>query len=565
MATMWPQDIPKEIAEEPFRSAEVRVFRKLEAELPDPYVVFYAKPWFGYDPKGNEIDGECDFLIAHPSKGFLALEVKGGGIMYDPRTDSWSSTNRHGDAFDIKDPVRQAMISKKQILHKLNAYNNHNKKRYLARHGVIFPDCVVGPEDLSAGAPRRMVCDFDEFERGLEAWIAGRFENASEKSQGETQLGHHGIEILHDIFAKPIHLNVPLRKTLAEDEQSLDLLTREQFQMLRYIEAIPRVTIPGGAGTGKTVLAVQELVNCSEKGMRVLYTCYNDGLVAKIRDRLKGRCPADVDILNFHELCRKLCMDAKIDVPREPRNKSEKLLYYEETLPKLLERAAENIVRYYDAIIVDEGQDFRANWWIPLLKTLNPSQDARLRVFYDDNQKLYDSASLEPVRSETFPVSLSRNLRNTKRIFELITRHYEGPPMTSTAPEGLDVNWVETGSEKSIVDTVLDDLRVMLFEESIAPQDVTILVHSGEEAKKFRRACEDSGIATQACDDNTTDAVTVDSVRRFKGLESLCLILALTAESVQDREWLYVGISRAKTFLSIVGTRDILDKVYKPS
>lgn len=563
MSTMWPHDIPPEIEADPFRSAEVRVFRKLQAELPDAFVVFYAKPWFGFDPHGNEVDGECDFLVAHPDMGFLAIEVKGGGISYDPRTDSWTSVNRHGDRFDIKNPLRQAMISKKQVIRKLKE-KDRNPPRYTARHGVIFPDCAVDQGDLSAEAPRQLICDCDEFDTGLEAWIRRRFTSKQEAVYRETPLGSAGIKRLHDIFAKPISLSIPLRKTLTEDEKSLDVLTQEQFRLLKFIEHIPRVTIPGGAGTGKTVLAVQELLNCAEKGMRSLYTCYNDGLVTQIRERTQNIDLHGNEILNFHELCIQFCREAKLPVPKEPSEKSAKKEYFETTLPNLLGEAVEKTDKRYDAIIVDEGQDIRSDWWPPLLKTLSSDPNSRLRIFYDDNQRLYDSENMLPLNSGVLPVNLTRNLRNTRNIFELISKHYKGPDMESTAPEGLEVNWVETDSERAISEAVLQDLTVLLFEENIPPDRITVLAQTQDEVKRLRSVCRSVGIASRACDEKTPDtskAIIIDTIRRFKGLECFCLILALTESAVQDRELIYVAISRPKTFLSIVGTKETLERV----
>ena len=563
MATMWPRDIPPEIANDPFRSAEIWVFRKLESELSDAYVVFYAKPWFGYDPHGNEVDGECDFIVAHRDKGFLAIEVKGGGISYDPRTDSWYSVNRYGETFAIKDPIRQAMVSKKQILAKLHEHGR-TRQRYTARHGVILPDCHVEPEDLNAEAPRHLICDCDEFENSLATWIERRFTSQRDAQWKEMPLENSGIELLYDIFAKPIHLNVPLRKMLADDEKSLDVLTREQFQILRFIEHIPRVTIPGGAGTGKTVLAVQELIRCAEKRMRLLYTCYNDGLVTQIRERLKSRDLPHCEILNFHELCLGFCREAGLSIPKEPSEKSAKKEYYELTLPSLLDQATERAVTRYDVIIVDEGQDFRTNWWSPLLKTLSSDPTSRLRIFHDDNQRLYNTANMLPLESVAFPVGLTRNLRNTRNIFELISRHYHGPDMESSAPDGLDINWVEVNSERAITDAVLCDLRVMLFEENIPPEQVVVLAHTRDEVKRLRIACRSVDIPCRSCDEvvaNPSKTVVIDTIRRFKGLECFSLILALTDTAVQDRELVYVAISRPKTFLTVVGTKETLERV----
>ena len=67
--------------------AEPNIYRRLEAQLSDDFVVIHSVPWLSgaaqaIDGRAVPI-GEIDFLILHPDLGILALEVKGGEIMYN--------------------------------------------------------------------------------------------------------------------------------------------------------------------------------------------------------------------------------------------------------------------------------------------------------------------------------------------------------------------------------------------------------------------------------------------------------------------------------------------------
>ena len=66
MAFMWPKKLTHEVLSNVLRSTECEVFNKFEKELDDSFTVFYSRPWLGLKPDGEEIDGECDFVIAHP-------------------------------------------------------------------------------------------------------------------------------------------------------------------------------------------------------------------------------------------------------------------------------------------------------------------------------------------------------------------------------------------------------------------------------------------------------------------------------------------------------------------
>ena len=74
MAVLWPRKLPRSVLDDPRRRAEVRVYDRLADVLDDSFHVFYSSPWLGTDSLGNERDGECDFLIAHPIHGILAIE-----------------------------------------------------------------------------------------------------------------------------------------------------------------------------------------------------------------------------------------------------------------------------------------------------------------------------------------------------------------------------------------------------------------------------------------------------------------------------------------------------------
>lgn len=82
------------------------------------------------------------------------------------------------------------------------------------------------------------------------------------------------------------------------------------------------------------------------------------------------------------------------------------------------------IWKRYDATVVDEGQDFDANWW-PLLEPLlaHPERDS-LFVFYDDNQQVYRRKPGLPSGIRTMPLTI--NFRTTRAIQREIVGFYAG-------------------------------------------------------------------------------------------------------------------------------------------
>ena len=333
MAVMWPRRLPPEILRHSLRRSECEVYRQLESELDDPFVIFYSRPWLGLAPDGEEIDGECDFVVAHSKLGFLALEVKGGAVRYDPRTEKWTSTDRNGIDHNIKNPVAQAKSAKHALLGKLKRSRRWAPRFIRARHGVILPDSSRPASDLGAAMPRRIFCFYEDLRDGFCDWIERRFGDAPVDEGRTKELGSDGLKALEDVLAKPFELRTPLGAHLSRDDRDLDVLTQQQFHILRSIRDYPRVAISGGAGTGKTVLAMEEARRWAECGAKTLFVCYNRGLATDVRQRLEHFAP--VSVMRFHQLCRVMIDQANLDLPSAP-SKSQLL---DEIYPEYLLKA----------------------------------------------------------------------------------------------------------------------------------------------------------------------------------------------------------------------------------
>ena len=172
MAIMFPSVLPDYIRRDPFREAEVWVYDELKTQLPDSYRCYYSRPWLGLTSRGEEIEGEADFVIAHPEKGVLVVEVKGGGVRRLEGSEQWVSRNRFNITNNIKDPVKQAIDSKHLLLKKLKEHPGWSGAWVTMRHGVIFPDCAPQKRDLGVGMPLFIFAFSTQMDRLLE-WVEG--------------------------------------------------------------------------------------------------------------------------------------------------------------------------------------------------------------------------------------------------------------------------------------------------------------------------------------------------------------------------------------------------------
>lgn len=548
MAVLWPRKLPRSVLDDPRRRAETRVYDRLAEVLDDSFHVFYSSPWLGTDRLGNEKDGECDFLIAHPEHGILAIEVKGGKeISFDPRDSQWRSTDHRGFVHKIKDPVAQARSAKHEILKRLTESSRWHKRFIHAAHGVIFPGTGSSPGNLGADRPASIFCCSRQLQQGLRGWVDDRLK-AGQRPDNCEALGHDGIAALERLLAHPFTLSFRIGAALAEADTEFRILEPSQYHVLDVIADIPRALIRGGAGTGKTVVAIEEALRSAAAGRKTLLTCHSRPLATNLERKLKD--VENLTVAGFHALCGRISHQAGVP---PPSNISERELY-ETALPNALYRAMDvQPTLKWDTIIVDEGQDFSADWWIAIDGCL--SHGGHLRVFMDSNQRVYESAGIDANDLSVVPVRLSRNLRNTKNIHSAASVHYSGPEIMADGPDGLDVSWITAEIADAKVEAAYRELRRLVFNEEVAPGDIAVLVNGPAARTSFVERSSGTSIPLTDAETMALEDVVVDTVRRFKGLERPAIILIASGDEMDRRELAYVAFSRARAYLCIVSSR----------
>lgn len=543
MATMWPKTLPRSVQDNPLRSAEVRVYTKLREVLDDNFHVFYSSPWLGTDNLGNEIDGECDFLVAHPNHGFLAIEVKGGGVSFDPATDQWRSKDRNGFEHKIKNPIDQARNAKHRILHALKESRWRSRRIHIA-HGVILPDAATPSGDLGADRKAELFCASKQFHTDLLGWISQRLKIGSRPRDCEP-IGNDGILALEQLLARPFTLSFRIGSFLAQADEELRYLETAQFHVLETIADLRRVLVSGGAGTGKTIVAIEASLRSAKSGRKTLLTCHSRPLATYLSRTISQE---NLTIMSFHAVCVWAAQNAGIHIPAH----SDASNYFYNELPNLLDQAmsVDPSLRW-DTIVVDEGQDFAPHWWLAVDSCLH--DNGYLRVFMDSNQAVYGSAGAGLRDLEVQPVRLSRNLRNTKTIHAASMVHYSGPEIIPDGPDGQEVIWIEADEELK-VRSAYAELRRLVFTEDVSPGDIAVLVNDSATRQEFLALLADSRFAVENAENMTPDGIVLDTVRRFKGLDRPAVLVISQGKDLGHRELAYVAFSRARAYLAVVGT-----------
>lgn len=556
MAVMWPRNLPRSIRDDSRRRAEVRVYDKLAEALDNNFHVFYSSPWLGIDNLGNEKDGECDFLIAHSEHGILAIEVKGGEITFEPQENLWTSKDAQGFVHKIKNPIEQARSAKYEILKRLNQSKMWKSRHIHISHGVIFPNASSAPQNLGPDRPADIFCCSRQFSLKMRDWVSARMSEHN-RPKNCSALGKDGIIALETLLAKPFTLSFKIGSALSEAEEEFRILEPSQYHILDTIADISRVAIRGGAGTGKTIVAIEEAIRSASKGLNTLLTCYNSPLAKHLEKKLNS--VKNLTVASFHSLCGRAASVAGISIPA---NINQAL--YEKNLPDALYDALEAKPSLkWDTVIVDEGQDFRPEWWIAIDSCLK--NHGVLRIFIDSNQKVYEHAELRVQDLSTVPIRLSRNLRNTRKIHDAASLYYLGHEITADGPDGVAVSWVKAESPQAKIDIAFNELRRLIFNEEVFPGDVAVLVNGQAEKLNFLEKSAGTSIPITDAETLALEDTVVDTVRRFKGLERPVIILITSGDDMERTELSYIAFTRARAYLCVVCSSAEYDYLLKGS
>lgn len=538
MAKIYPEHLPESARTDPKRQAERRVYDCLSS-LDNSFVIFYSVAWQSRKD-GRARDGEADFVIAHPDLGILVIEVKGGGIAYKASTGEWTTTDRYGDSYVI-DPVEQAKKSHYTLFDKLRDLPGWDSNRYLTiGHAVCFPDIVVENKHLKLDLPREIIIDNNDLHK-IDETIRRVFEHWEAVSK-RGALGKDRFNILESLLAHSFKITTPLGVELDKEDEKLIQLTEQQYMLLNFLNSRRRALIAGCAGSGKTMLAIEKARQLHEQGFNVLLTCYNSALA----EELAGKIP-EVTVLHFHGLCRELAKETGF--PIQPIKNQQQ--YFDEVLPEILMKAVDEGGPMFDAIIVDEGQDFQETYWIGLASLLNEKEGVFF-VFYDNNQNLYGgAASLRGIIDEE-PFPLTLNCRNTNSIHKVVRAFYsDRDKIFCKGPEGRPPELQKYHGLNDMLRCLQSTLNKLINEEYIAAEDIVILTPHAPDNSALKTGTRLGKFSLSENPARRRNEVQATTIHKFKGLERKVVIIAeIDSKYIYNPEMLlYVASSRARTHL----------------
>jgi ATP:corrinoid adenosyltransferase len=340
-----------------------------------------------------------------------------------------------------------------------------------------------------------------------------------------------------------------------EAEDTQDQLTERQAVLLRATRAIPRIQFIGGAGSGKTWLALEKTRLLCKQGKRVGLFSYNKGLSQYLQDRVASwRHAGPAFTGEFHEYVRRL------GVPDGAGP-----AYFEEEMPRLLQEHAGRMDAHerLDAVVVDEAQDFAPLWWEALLACTKDPDGGEVYAFMDDHQDVYRRwGGASPDRAHPaaglVPIHIDENLRNTRKIADTF-KSFAGEHFTPRGSTGLPVRRVECATDDAL--GFADDSVEALMDEGWASNQIALLTTKSRHPV-HKEHVDNGSLAEYWLDFHANNGAFYGHVLGFKGLERSVVVLCVNGFKELDRagEQLYVGLSRARSLLVVVGDSRLLEE-----
>lgn len=579
---------------------EKRVSERLEQKLEDDYLLWYDVP-IGLKQR------HPDFVVFHPRRGLLVLEVKdwkADTIKHADKTQFTLVTER-GLAKE-NNPLLQARSYALEIgvvLERDRALRHPQGTRHAGKlimpwgWGVVLANITRKQFDegaLGDVLPEHLVICRDEiyetvepeaFQERLWAMFPQVFPVALTLPQIDRVRWHLFPELRVEFGSGQFGLFGPTDAAVRplEIPDLVKVMDAQQEQLARSIGTEHRI-IHGVAGSGKTmILGFRAMQLAREMDKPILVLCYNKTLAARLEQLVGERGLSEkVQVYNFHKWCRKMLVAYHVDLPAQGSKN-----FFEQMVQNVIDGVDRNqIPRFqYGAVLVDEGHDFEPDWYKLIVQMIDPATNSLL-VLYDDAQNIYGNTNRRKISWKSLGVQaqgrttiLKLNYRNTLEILSvarvfaqdlLQSRSEDDDGVPLIAPEsagrrGAVPELVRTDTASAQLDVLIARLRDE-HAHGRAYSDIAVIYRNQWEGEKLHGILQRTGIPSRLADHAgkqtlfvVEDSVKLVTMHSSKGLEFPFVIipgiggLPKDGQSETDEaRLLYVAMTRATEHLLLI-------------
>ncbi|MTJ14787.1 AAA family ATPase [Anabaena sp. UHCC 0187] len=411
-------------------SGEKRLAQRMEEKLDDDYLLWYDVPI-------GKKQLHPDFIVLHPSRGLFILEVKDWKLNTIQTVNPSLFTIITEDGIkEVKHPLQQARdyaLAVNQLLEKddsLVQQGEYQGKLIIPYgYGVVLTNINrkdFNNSELPAVFEEHLIICKDEM---LPSTDPGEFQQRLwdlsaynfNKTLTNKQIDRIRWHIFPDIRITQLSLfNVETEAPLPLN--ILQIMDLQQEQLARSLGDGHRV-IHGVAGSGKTMILSYRCQHLAQNNKPILVLCFNVSLAAKLRQMIQEPNKISrVKVRHFHGWCMDLLK--KYNIPKPESTEYQGEAYIEELVNRVIcaVDAGKIPSGTYDAVMLDEGHDFKPEWLKLIAQMVNPETNSLL-VLYDDAQNLYGEKRSKKFSFKSVGIQargrstvLKLNYRNTEQV-----------------------------------------------------------------------------------------------------------------------------------------------------
>ena len=417
-------------------SGEKRLSERLEHKLDDSYLIWYD---VAIGPKQLR----PDFIVLHPSRGLLVLEVKDIPVSNLRHVDkqTWHFHDAATQSVKaIESPFEQArgyahavvkLLEKdKQLIQ--HEGRHQGKLGFAWSYGVVLPNITRAQfEQAELGQalePQRVICKDEMLEsvdaEDFQSRLWNMFPYARYVSLSLPQIHRvRGILFPELRIGQQADLFANADDEAPEVPDLMQVMDVQQEQLARSLGSGHRV-IHGVAGSGKTMILgfrAEHLARAFAQGKPILVLCFNRALSQKLSQTMRDKGLADrVHCRTFHSWCSEQLRSYGQDLPPTELARQDR---FADEVNRVMRGVALGHIPagQYMSVLIDEGHDFEPAWLKLVVQMVDPDTNSLL-VLYDDAQSIYQKRrkgfSLKSVgiqaqgRTSVFHI----NYRNTRQI-----------------------------------------------------------------------------------------------------------------------------------------------------
>ena len=540
MAQIFPSDIEaaKAGGESP---DELETLVALRDGLSDDFLVYHSVHWSAVRPKYTDF-GEIDFVIVNNAGHVLVIEQKNGPLV--ETRQGLEKKYYGGKTKHVYTQIQRNLGNLRTKFQKTNPRSPSLTVDYI----IYCPDHRVVDMN-SAGVDKARTVDAAS-KNSLSARIADLMATDHDKNAVLRRELHDfllsGFRIAPDVNAYKSKQTVVYRQLLEGLSEVIENLEFSPFK-LRVI---------GTAGSGKTQVTMRFCERALDEGRQPLLLCFNRPLA----DKLQDQAPKGVTVNTYHGFCKQMAEQVGVEIDF---SKADEPGFWRGIQEELLAATMAGAPQW-NCLVVDEGQDFKADWYDIVQMYL--SEDATQLWLEDPLQNL---RGLEPIELPGFVTYReTANFRTPVSIAGFIKGALESEFEQRNLLPGLGVG-VYDYDDNAELPGLLEHRINSLAKAGFGPADVAIVSCHGMQSTALSDAVAigqhklrkfTGRYDAQNRQIYTDGELTFDTIFRFKGQQAPCVILVDLDASIEQNDWstgvLYCAMTRATVRLELVVTKD---------